>query len=136
MSEASNVVVVGVDGSPDSMHAVRWAGEYAKSFGHRVLLVAAWQWPPTYGYPMTFEGFDPEAEAHTTLEKATAELNGVEAGVVATEGPAGQILVHASEGAAVLVVGSHGHGAVSGILLGSVSTYAVHHATCPIAVIR
>jgi nucleotide-binding universal stress UspA family protein len=42
----------------------------------------------------------------------------------------------ASEGAEPLVVGSRGHGALADMLLGSVSTYCVHHAHCPVTVIR
>ena len=52
------------------------------------------------------------------------------------EGYPGQILVEASEGADLLVVGSRGHAGFADALLGSVSTYCVHHAHCPVTVIR
>jgi len=50
----------------------------------------------------------------------------------------GHLLVHEAADADLLVVGSHGHGhgAVTGALLGSVSEYCTNHATCPVAVIR
>jgi nucleotide-binding universal stress UspA family protein len=52
------------------------------------------------------------------------------------EGPPALMLLKAAEGAEVLVVGSRGHGAFAGMLLGSVSQHCVHHATCPIVVVR
>ncbi len=42
----------------------------------------------------------------------------------------------AEEGAAMIVVGSHGHGALADVLLGSVGSYVVHHSPCPVLVIR
>ena len=52
------------------------------------------------------------------------------------EGNASRVLVDASAGAELLVVGSRGYGAVTDALLGSVSTYCVHHAHGPVTVIR
>jgi nucleotide-binding universal stress UspA family protein len=44
--------------------------------------------------------------------------------------------VRAASGADMLVVGSRGHGGFTGALLGSVSQYCVHHAPCPVLVLR
>jgi nucleotide-binding universal stress UspA family protein len=44
--------------------------------------------------------------------------------------------VAAREGAEILVVGSHGHGWLQRVLMGSVSTYVLHHAPCPVLVVR
>jgi nucleotide-binding universal stress UspA family protein len=52
------------------------------------------------------------------------------------EGNAAQVLLDASDGADLLVVGSRGHGGFAEALLGSVSQHCVHHATCPVVVIR
>jgi nucleotide-binding universal stress UspA family protein len=51
------------------------------------------------------------------------------------EGPPGEVLLSASEGADLLVVGSRGHGTIVGILLGSVSQHCAHHAHCPVVII-
>ena len=52
------------------------------------------------------------------------------------EGNAARVLLDASAGADLLVVGSRGHGGFVEALLGSVGQHCVHHATCPVVVIR
>jgi nucleotide-binding universal stress UspA family protein len=52
------------------------------------------------------------------------------------EGIAAQMLLDASAGADLLVVGSRGHGGFVEALLGSVGQHCVHHAKCPVVVIR
>lgn len=63
-----------------------------------------------------------------------------EAGVTVTgevaEGHPAEVLLKAAAGADLLVVGSRGHGGFAGMLLGSVSSHAVHHAHCPVLVVR
>jgi nucleotide-binding universal stress UspA family protein len=56
--------------------------------------------------------------------------------VEAVEGPAGDVLVRAAEGAELLVVGGRGRGALRGMLLGSVALHCVLHAPCPVLVLR
>jgi nucleotide-binding universal stress UspA family protein len=55
--------------------------------------------------------------------------------VVVREGNAAAVLVAESQGAEMLVVGSRGRGGFSGLLLGSVSQQAAHHATCPVVIV-
>lgn len=131
-------VVVGVDGSPESTTAVQWADRYATASGASLRLVVAWQHAMAYGRPMMFEGYHPHAEAEALLDKVKADLD-LPADRVETqisEGAPGPVLVAAAEHADALVIGSQGHGAVSTVLLGSVSSYCVHHATCPVVVVR
>jgi nucleotide-binding universal stress UspA family protein len=131
------VVVVGVDGSTNADAAVQWAQHYAESTGAVLRLVVAWDWPMSYGYPMVFDGFDPEADAVKVAEKAAANLALPQSRVetLVRQGPAGEVLVTAGSDADLLVVGRRGHHAVVG-LLGSVSAYCVHHATTPVVVVR
>jgi len=131
-------VVVGVDGSPDGTAALHWAEQYAIATGADLLLVTAWHWPTSYGVPIGMEGWDPQADAEKVLEKATAQLTIPESKVhTAFEcGAAGEVLVAASDGTRLLVVGTRGHGTLKGSLIGSVSSYCVHHAHCPVVVVR
>lgn len=138
MSDAAGVVVVGVDGSKNGAKAIEWADSYAKSTGASVRLVGAWTWPVNYGVPIAYDGFDPAALTEEILGKAKAELTLPDDRVesVCVQGNAGPTLVAQSEGASLLVVGSRGHGEIATILLGSVSGYCVHHASCPVVVVR
>lgn len=131
-------VVVGVDGSPSSDRAVDWAGEYARRTGALVELVTAWSYPMSYGMPMVTSAYDPEDDARATVEKAVARLH-LPPELVRTQvvnGPAPVVLIAHAADADLLVVGSRGHGGFAGLLLGSVSAHCVHHATCPVVVVR
>jgi nucleotide-binding universal stress UspA family protein len=132
------LVVVGVDGSPDSLAALKWADHYASATGASLRLVTSWEWAMAYGAPMMFDGYHPNADATVVIEKAKAELTLSEdrVEVRVEEGAAGPVLVRESAGAQALVVGTQGHSAVSKVLLGSVSAYCVHHGSCPIVVVR
>ena len=52
------------------------------------------------------------------------------------QGNAAQVLLDVARDADLLVVGSRGHGGFTGALLGSVSQHCVHHAPCPVVVVR
>src|SRR4051812_43583105 len=132
--ESREMIVVGVDGSDGGTRAVRWAGTYARATGHPVRLVAAWHWPTSMGVPRNLGGRDPQEDASIALAKASAEL-GLPSDQITTEtvdGPAKAVLVKQVKETDLLVVGSRGHGAVTGMLLGSVSTHCVHHSPCPV----
>jgi nucleotide-binding universal stress UspA family protein len=131
-------IVVGVDGSSPSAKAVIWAAEQARLTGADLELVAAWNYPLSYGIPLTAAGFDPESEARDAIGKAIAEIAMPEGRVhsVVVNGSAAPALVRRSEGAALLVVGSRGHGGFEELLLGSVSTHCVHRAQCAVVVVR
>ena len=75
------------------------------------------------------ETLDEVVNAHPEL--AAAEFN-----VEAIAGPPGPVLVEASEGADLLVLGHRDRGALSSALLGSVGLHCVLHATCPVTVVR
>jgi nucleotide-binding universal stress UspA family protein len=138
MNDASEIVVVGVDGSKQSDAAVAWADRFARVSGSTIVLVCAWEWATAYGHPMMFEGYHPDAEAAMLVAKAKAGLKVPDEQVrtLVQEGPAGKVLVESATDAGLLVVGTHGHRGVNSILMGSVSAYCLHHAHCPVLIVR
>lgn len=134
-------VVVGVDGSPGSRAALRWALRYAEKVGGRVTAVAAWQ-PPVYGdvvVPLVLDdlGDRVEHELRKTVDETKALLGtGTRVGQEVVQGAAAKVLLDAASDADLLVVGSRGHGGFVGALIGSVSRACVHHSPCPVVVVR
>ncbi|MGP8001156.1 MAG: universal stress protein [Streptosporangiaceae bacterium] len=134
-------IVVGVDGSPGGMAALRWAARQAEQTGGTLDAVIGWQFPAFFGWaPVGSDEVDLAKIAGETLASAVTEVFGPQwPAWVHTEVVAGhpaEALVRAAEGADLLVVGSRGHGGFADALLGSVSTYCVHHAGVPVTVIR
>jgi nucleotide-binding universal stress UspA family protein len=139
-AEHEHRIVVGVDGSPSSKAALAWAIGQAKLTGAVVDAVTAWDYPATYGYAAAVVDVDWEALAAQVLRDAVSEVApDAAAGAIrqrVSEGNAAQVLLDASAGADLLVVGSRGHGGFVEALLGSVSQHMVHHAAIPVVVIR
>ncbi|RPE31888.1 universal stress protein [Kitasatospora cineracea] len=142
MSEADEPrpIVVGVDGSASSERALRWAARQAQLTGEPLRVVLAWQLPPGYGMPVDFSDTDFEGQARQALESSVAEALGEHPGVDVVrrviQGHPAPVLIEEARDAGLLVVGSHGRGAFTGMLLGSVSGHCVHHAPCPVLVVR
>jgi len=139
----SGRIVVGVDGSPSSQSALRWAVEEASLRGAALDVVYSWHHPqesfvPMWGVPPWEEL---EAGARATLDELISAEGLSPAGppvtnAVLLQGAAAPALLATAKGADLLVVGARGHGAFAGMLLGSVSQHCVTHATCPVVVVR
>lgn len=134
-------IVVGVDGSPASRSALAWAARQAELTGGGVDAVIAWQYPVGYGAPSAaVPDFDFAGNARQALAEAIAEASagsprvGIRQHVV--QGHPAAALLKASDNADLLVVGNRGHGGFTEALLGSVSQHCVHHARCPVVVVR
>ena len=109
--------------------------------GGTLQIVATWEWPTSYGWAMPFPSdYDPTADVAKLVEGARAGVEqahpGIRVSVDVIEGHAAPVLVEATKGADLLVLGSRGHGAFAGMLLGSVSEHCVSNAHCPVLVIR
>lgn len=133
-------VVVGVDGSPGSVAALKWGARVAAAVGASVQAVTAWHYPTTYGAPMYLDSWRPDVDAEKVLEEALDEAFGSHRppGLLTSVAPGTprEVLLEASKGARLLVVGSRGHGGFAGLLLGSVSAAVAEHAECAVLVAR
>ncbi|MEQ4724178.1 universal stress protein [Nonomuraea sp. B19D2] len=123
-------IVAGVDGSPASGRVLEFAVAEARLRGSRLRAVhaAAGQWGPA--------GLDEPGAMEDVLEAVAERHPDVDVVEEEVRGHPVEVLRQAANGADLLVVGSHGHGTVTGMLLGSVSQELLHHALCPLAVIR
>jgi nucleotide-binding universal stress UspA family protein len=142
--------VVGVDGSEGATSALRWAAAEARLRGVGLSVVHAWTVPLVLTSPSgeTFGVPDPahsvEEVRAASQEKAdevvqasleTIDALGVAVDSQVVEGRAASMLIDASEGAELLVVGRRGLGGFAGLLLGSVSQQCAHHARCPVVIV-
>lgn len=141
-------IVVGVDGSAPSAAALEWALAEAALRGATLEVVCAYRLPSGWlgmgeamgaTMPVTITESDVEIYARDTLDRMLAAVDaGTSVEVVrrTVAGHAAQALVEAAVGADLLVVGSRGHGDVGSLLLGSTGMHCVHHACCPVVVVR
>lgn len=142
-----SVVVAGVDGSPRSLAAARWAAEEAARRHQSVQLLYSAYLPLAafsgYGYPVSEYPAEliENAGVHgrRLLDSTAAEISGsypdLEVTTVMTSSDPRLALVEASVGAAMTVVGTLGSGRVQEVLLGSVALHVTAHGRSPVAVI-
>jgi len=139
-SGAGGRIVVGVDGSESSAQALGWAAGEARTRGSGLEVIQAWE--ANIGVIPSSRASDEAFKRHAdeVLSAAVAGLPADERPASidsrAVHGKAAAALIDASEGAELLVVGSHGHGGVAGSLLGSVSRRVSEHAHCPVVIVR
>ena len=133
-------IVVGVDGSRHSLDALRWAAHFAAIFGARLDAVASWEYPQSFGWAAIAPEWDPGQDMAKVRDDAVQAVFGdqlpPELRLQVREGGAAKVLLGASEGADMLVVGSRGHGGFAGLLLGSVSANVAEHASCPVFIVH
>ena len=137
----SDRIVVGVDGSESSMQALRWARYLAGATGDGVEVVTAWQARGAYNMGVIPEqnasgDADPLATATNAVEHVYGEAKPATVQITVHEGHAAKVLIDASDGARMLLVGSRGLGGCSGLLLGSVSNTCSEHARCPVLIVH
>jgi nucleotide-binding universal stress UspA family protein len=137
-------IVVGHDGSKCAQEALQWAGRLARRAALDLHVVRSWaittapkpsSWTPGYVPPLS------EWEK-AVLDELTAHVRaaGLDPSVRVTCHPVHKApapaLIAAAQGANLLVLGARGRGGFRGLLLGSVSDQLVHHAPCPVTVVR
>jgi nucleotide-binding universal stress UspA family protein len=138
--------LVGVDGSAESDTAIRWATHEAVMRGAAMNLVhvvappsASWPIGPIYANITEWQRNNARYVLEQALKTLQATVSASQLPDVHTETLNSSVvstLVRASEDKQMIVVGSRGSGALGRLLLGSVSTGLLHHASCPVAIIR
>ncbi|MDT3725808.1 universal stress protein [Streptomyces sp. DSM 41972] len=138
-------IVVGVDGSPSSLEALRRAARQAALTGGTVLALTSWDYPQYHGAlgwlpPSSGDEEALEARAREDLTRCVEETLGAHPSVDVLEevryGTPASVLLRAAREASLLVVGSRGLGGFAGLLLGSVAQHCAQHAACPVVVVR
>lgn len=135
-------IVVGVDGSPSSRQALAWAAEVARGRGCPLRVVLAWG----FFSPQGPDGAEPiradytEVDAWKALGTIVDEVLGADPGITidlqaVCDLPAKALLSEAGD-ASLLVVGPRGWTKTSPLDLGSAATQILHHAPCPLAIVR
>ena len=140
-----NKILLATDGSKDAMLAARVAADLSKRTGAELHVAHAWRHrAQAFGYPTvvwTDYSYIYEREARRVLD---AQVDSIEAmgGLVAEQhllhGPPIDVLLDLCEEMrlGLLIMGSRGLGPVGRIFVGSVSEGVVHHARCPVLVVR
>ncbi|MFK0253916.1 universal stress protein [Streptomyces sp. NPDC090445] len=133
------VIAVGVDGSPESRAAARWAADEAVRRGLGLRLVHAWLWQPV-ALPMAQDREEEARRADAVLHAAADEVAArhPELGIVTevvSDAPVPALLREAEQ-AELLALGTRGHGPVLGFLLGSYGQQVIGEAACPVVSVR
>lgn len=139
----SRGVVVGVDGSDVSERAIRFAAADADRHGDALTAVSVWSPLPV---PMETGTYPPEYLANMqalTEEESSISLAGLrqdypdlDVRVVVASGYPGELICREAEHARVVVVGSHGRGAIGRFLLGSTSQAVLERMPTAVVVVR
>ncbi|HXH97401.1 MAG TPA: universal stress protein [Gaiellaceae bacterium] len=138
-------ILLATDGSPSAESATREAVELARATGWPLTIATVWHLPVTgFAYEPLVVVPDVEEAVRESARDAlgsaaeTARAAGVEPDTVLLDGvPADEICALAeARDATLIVIGSHGWGAVRRLLFGSVSAAVLHHAPCPVLVVR
>ncbi|WP_024761360.1 universal stress protein [Streptomyces exfoliatus] len=135
----SREIVAGVDGSPESLAAADWAAREALHRGLPLRLAHAWRWEPI-DLPLVQDRAGQERVADEILREAEATVARRHPDLTLTaevlpDTPVAALL-GAESGAEMLVIGSRGHGAVTGFLLGSYGQQIIGAATRPVVAVR
>jgi nucleotide-binding universal stress UspA family protein len=141
---ARHGVVVGVDGSELSEAAIEFAFQMASETRENLTALHAWYDPAPTGdglmMPLVYDPVLVEKEEELVLAESMAgwseKYPDVEVEHKVVQGHPGHALVTVAATATLLVVGSRGRGALTSLLLGSVSHGVLHHASGPVAIVH
>jgi nucleotide-binding universal stress UspA family protein len=134
-------IIVGIDGSDTSYRALTQAARLGEALHVSVEGIAAWSYSTSmYDVYYPSSEWSPEKDARDVLDRAAASVFGDRRpdwySSSTRRGRPAQVLISASAGAQMLVLGSRGHGGFVGLMLGSVSGACAAHARCPVLIVH
>ncbi|XP_071720525.1 uncharacterized protein [Rutidosis leptorrhynchoides] len=149
-TEQKPVMIVGIDDSEHSFYALEWTLDHFLTPISPFKLVVVHSKPsPTSAigfagpgaadvYPFVDSDLKKIAARVVERAKELCHSKSVEVNVEIVEGDARNVLCEAVDRhhATILVVGSHGYGAIKRAVLGSVSDYVTHHAHCTVMIVK
>ncbi len=139
-ADRPDLIVVGVDGSAGSDHALSWALDFARRQGGVLRVVSATGHAPDVGaLAETTTSADARRHAESEQTEQLARWGVTHDPVIESTqvlpGDAADVLVSEARHAFLLVVGSRGHGRVREAMVGSVAQGCIHRAPCPVVVL-
>jgi nucleotide-binding universal stress UspA family protein len=135
---ARALIGVGFDGSSEARQAAEWAADLASRSGASLHVIAI-HTQLAFGSVVAGGAYGTKTVNQVMAEQLQSETEelaaALSAEVRAFRGDAGKALVEHSEQLDLLVLGSRGYGPVKSVLLGSVSSYVLRNAGCPVLVV-
>jgi len=138
-------IVVGIDGSPNSEHALDWAMRQAATVRAPLTVITVHEVPKSYwsDIPVTGPADEPLLEslrqaAEEMTQKAAGRLGDARPASVSVHAVSGFVvkeLVDASQDADLVVLGTRGASSFTRLLMGSVSSEVVQHSACPVVIV-
>lgn len=136
-----NTIVLGLDGSKQSMLALKFSANLSQTFNAKLIIVHAYPFTSDLRNYKEYDkllvlrqaaGLEIFAQARKNIGSLSIEIEDD-----LLEGPAAEAIISAAESreADLIVLGTRGMGPFKGLLLGSVSTKVMQHATCPVMVV-
>lgn len=135
----TNPVLVGIDGSPESLAAADWAGEEAARRSLPIRLLNVWANPVSnVQFSPNPEGmrFWAEGQVREAGRRMTERYPHLVVEVQQIYGVPGQVLLHAADASELTVLGCHGHGAVAGSVRGGTALHVLARSDRPVVLVR
>ena len=134
-------ILVGIDGSSNSVAALRWSLALAEATGGNVTALSAWTNPTATLQPLVGGAVPPIDYLAEQAKVRLSEVIGSVPGAADVHqrvimGAARSALSEASEDHDVLVLGRTGHGRLNRLVLGSIASYNARNAQSPVVIVR
>ena len=129
------VILVGIDESPASRAAMRWAVEHACATRAQIQAVAVWHLPPQLGDMPVLPCEQLQEEAQAWLREAIPPRCDVPVHTQVVRGDPTAVLLEHAQRAHLIVLGNHGHGALHSAIFGSVVQRCASRARCPVVLV-